>query len=37
MGTDQRVTYKQQPEGVFIYLTGLSQNDADTIIQLTTK
>jgi alpha-L-fucosidase len=28
------VKYKQQPEGLFIYLDGIKLNDIDTIIQL---
>lgn len=32
-----KVKYKQLPEGCFIYLQGVSENDIDTIIELTTK
>ncbi len=33
----QKVKFKQQPEGLFIYKDGLQVNDVDTIIELSTK
>ena len=35
MNNKTEVKFKQQPEGVFIYLDGLQLDDIDTIIQLT--
>lgn len=32
-----KVKYKQQPEGLFIYTTGLIMDETDTIIELTSK
>jgi alpha-L-fucosidase len=32
-----KVKFKQQPEGLFVYLDGISFDDIDTIIQLDTK
>jgi alpha-L-fucosidase len=36
-GSQLSVKFKQQPEGVFIYLNGIRQDDIDTIIRLETK
>jgi alpha-L-fucosidase len=33
----QEVKFKQQPEGTFIYLTGIELNDIDTVIELQLK
>jgi alpha-L-fucosidase len=33
----QEVKFKQQPEGTFIYLSGIELNDIDTIIELQLK
>ena len=32
-----KVNFKQQPEGVFIYLDGIVLDDTDTIFQLSVK
>jgi alpha-L-fucosidase len=34
MGSGTTVKFKQQPEGVFVYTTGLAFNDVDTILQM---
>jgi len=34
MTGNKTVTFKQQPEGLFIYTNGISFNDTDTIVQL---
>jgi alpha-L-fucosidase len=34
MMDNKTVTFKQQPEGLFIYTNGISFNDTDTIVQL---
>ena len=34
MKDNKTVTFKQQPEGLFIYTNGISFNDTDTIVQL---
>lgn len=34
---NQKVNFKQQPEGVFVYLNNLPANDMDLVISLTTK
>lgn len=33
----QKIKFKQQPEGLFIYTKGLPVNDVDAIVELTTK
>ncbi|MEI2756961.1 MAG: hypothetical protein V9F46_10955 [Chitinophagaceae bacterium] len=37
IGGKTKVNFKQQPEGVFIYLDGVKLDDTDTIFQLTLK
>jgi alpha-L-fucosidase len=37
LNTGKTISYKQQPEGVFIYLDNVAMDDIDTIIQLETK
>lgn len=37
LNTGKLVSYKQQPEGVFIYLDNVAMDDLDTIIQLEIK
>ncbi len=37
LNTGKTILYKQQPEGVFIYLDNVAMDDIDTIIQLETK
>jgi alpha-L-fucosidase len=36
-GSNDNVKFKQQPEGVFVYTTGIATDAYDTIIQLTTN
>ncbi len=37
LNTGKTIMYKQQPEGVFIYLDNVAMDDIDTIIELETK
>jgi alpha-L-fucosidase len=37
MNSEKKISYKQQPEGVFLYLDNADMSDVDTIIKLETK
>ena len=37
LNTGKTVLFKQQPEGVFIYLDNVAMDDIDTIVKLETK